>query len=213
MTIRVVTANTDFAKRRDPSYLLKLIEDGADVILTQESKDTDLEKVAPVGWTVLQDTRDAAHMGTGILVRDASAKIVDHELHLGCRPFIGKRRIRMLSRYINTARLELTRGGHLFVVSAHFPPKRFSPLQPVFAFRLKRIVRKHPHAVVGTDANQPIGFVAMRLGFRAHGKGIVGLLTAPGVKVAELRIRYWGIRNDLTDHPSVEADCTPNKRG
>jgi hypothetical protein len=212
MSLRIVSANTDWAKRRDGSYLLKLAE-SADVILTQESKDTDLAKEAPAGWTVLQSTRDAAHMGTGILIRDTAAKVVTHDLYLGCRPFIGKRRIRMLSRYINTARLELSQGGYLFVVSAHFPPKRFSPLQPIFAFRLKRIVAHHRHAVVGTDANQPIGFVATRLGFRAHGKGIVGLLTAPGVKVADLHVRYWGIRNDITDHPSVEATCTPINPG
>lgn len=208
MTLRITTANTDWAKRGDAEYIAHLCSK-SDVVLVQEAKDTDLAAVAPKGWTALQDKTDLAHMGTGILVRNAAAQVGRHGLTLGVNPFLktGKR-VKMLARHIYFAHLaEHGTGDPHFVVSAHFPPHRFSLLQPLYRSRLAALVKGHPHTTIGTDANQPIEHVAKALGFEAYGRGIIGLLAGPGVRVSHMEISSWGIGHDLTDHPSVTAVC------
>lgn len=206
MSLRYVTANLCFTMGGDAEYIAHLCEN-ADVVLVQEAKNVHLAKVAPEGWTALQDTTDEAHMGTGILVRDAAAEVGHHGAVLGVKPFLrtGKR-VKMLTRYIYFAHLtEKAARDEVQAVSAHFPPFRFSPLQIPFRAALGNVLDRHPHSVTGTDANQPIGNVAKKLGLTAQGRGIVGLLFGAGVKASGLNVSSWGIAHKVTDHPSVAA--------
>jgi hypothetical protein len=212
MSLRIVTANTAWQMRGDADYIAHLC-DKYDVVLIQEAKDTHLAKVAPEGWTVLQDTTDKAHMGSAILVRDSAARVVKHELLLGVRPFLptGKR-VRMLTRYLNAAHLEeVETGDPHFVMTAHDAPGRFSLLQIPFWRRVKKAIAGHGHTTIGTDANAPVTRVAKRLGLTPHAQGIVGLMTGSGVKVANVDISSWGIKHKVTDHPSVGAVVTSVK--
>lgn len=209
MSLRTVTANLCFTMGGDADYLTHLCED-ADVVDVQEAKNVHLAKVAPSGFTGLQDTTDAAHMGTGILVRDATVEVKQHGVTLGVKPFLrtGKR-VKMLTRYIYSAHLveKATGEGH-HAVSAHFPPSRFSPLQIPYRRALAGVLHGHPRSVVGTDANQPITRVAGKLGLKSYGRGIVGLLWGKGVKVSHGDVSRWGVEHKVTDHPSVAGTVT-----
>lgn len=211
MSIRIVAGNTDWAKRGDGKYLAHLAQT-CDVIATQESKDTDLHAVAktlPRGpWTAIQDTSDDAHKGSGLLVRDAAAKVVNRTWHLGVNPYLRGRRIKMLARYILAVELHTADGSTLYVLDAHNAPTRFSPLQIPYRRRLKALAGQHHRTVVATDANQSLTVLAKYLGMKPHGRGIVGLITGSRVKVTSVAVSEWGIRNGYTDHPSVAATCT-----
>jgi hypothetical protein len=206
MSLRIVTANTAWQMRGDADYIAHLCA-GHDVVLLQEAKDTHVAKVAPEGWTALQDTTDQAHMGTAMLVRNEVARVDGWRLTLGAKPILrtGKR-VRMLTRYILEAHVvELAGNDPHHPISAHFPPHRFSPLQIPFRYRLRKVIKRHPHSTTGTDANQPLIRVARRLRVKSMGEGIVGLLFGPGVKASGKVVSRWGIDHKVTDHPSIAA--------
>jgi hypothetical protein len=209
MPLRIATANLDFNLPGDADYIAHLCET-SDVVLVQEAKNVRLAKVAPVGFTALQDTTDQAHMGTGILVRDAKVEVGRHGATLGVKPILRTgRRVKMLARHIYSAHLtdKTTHEGFL-AVSAHFPPRRFLPLQRPFRNALAGVLHGHAHSVTGTDANQPIGNVAKALGLSAKGQGIVGLLGGKGVTVSKTHVAMWGVQHKVTDHPSVAAEVS-----
>lgn len=204
--VRVVSANTDWARRGDGAYLRYLAGQGAEVMLLQEAKDTDVSEVLPVGWLSLQDTRNAGRKGSCVAVRRSIVKVRWHRLRLGSRPFIGGRRVKQLVRWHATA--GLTGAGRMFpVVSTHFPKKAFAALQPGHLKTLRAFTSRHPRVVVGTDANQPIGKVGHDLGLSAYGKGIVGVLT--NLPVTDVVVDWWGVKHGYTDHPAVFVTVHP----
>lgn len=207
MPLRIATANLDFNLPGDAEYIAHLC-DTSDVVLVQEAKNVRLVKVAPVGFTALQDTTDQAHMGTGILVRNAKVEVGRHGATLGVKPILRTgRRVKMLARYIYSAHLtDKTTNEGFLAVSAHFPPRRFLPLQRPFRNALAGVLKGHAHSVTGTDANQPITNVAKKLGLTAKGQGIVGLLGGKGVTVSKMHVAMWGVQHKVTDHPSVAAE-------
>jgi hypothetical protein len=207
MSLRFKAANMDFVRGHDRAYLAHLCE-GADVLLVQEAKDVTLADVLPDGWVALQDTTSPATMGSAIAYRRETVWAGSDPLHLveGSSPFWLGRRVGMLTRYIATAHLqERATGEWRFAVAAHMPPLRFKFLQPGMTRRLRKVLKGHPHAVVGIDANQPLTRLADRLHMRSYGKGIVGLLFGSGLQVSGGAIDHYGERHGYTDHPSVSA--------
>lgn len=211
MSPRWTTANLDFVRGHTADYLAHLCET-ADVLLVQEAKDVVLADVLPAGWVALQDTTSPATMGSAICYRIATVRgpKAPHLIE-GSSPFWQGRRVGMLTRYIACAHLQdrATKEWR-FAISAHLPPLRFAFLQPGMTRRLRRLLKgttpghwAHAHAVVGLDANQPLTRLADRLGMREYGKGIVGLLVGPGLRIEAGEVDPWGIDHDVTDHPSV----------
>lgn len=199
--VRVVTANTDFAKGADAKYVRELCEWG-DVLLLQEHKYADLAANLPPGWTSLQDITSEATRGSCIAFNASVIRCDWDKLILGAQPFIGGKRIGMETRYFQMARLVHKESGRGFVaVSAHEPPFRFRALQPGYTRRLKAAVARYPRAIVGADANMPIGRFANTLGRSAYGRGIVGIAT--DLPVVKHDVKPWGIARGLTDHPAV----------
>lgn len=210
MSLTFVSANTDFARRGDPRYLERMCDEwGADVLLLQEAKDTHLASALPKGFRSLQDCTGAtkaerlARMGAAIAFREDTVDLVSSHLVLGARPFIQSARIGMLTREIAIAQLrERATDAVATGISAHFPPPRFAPLQPGYEKRLREVVARHAHVVLGTDANQDVHRLADRLGLDVEGRGIVGLLT--DLTYTGERIRPWGVAEGVTDHPAVQ---------
>lgn len=204
MSLRITTANIDFAVGGDKRYLAHLCE-GADVLLLQEAKNVNLRAALPDGWVSLQDDASEATRGSCIAYREATVARRWHGFSIGARPWIAARRIGMLERWIARAGLtEIATGRKFTAISAHFPPARFRVLQPGMGRNLKRVVTKQQRkwpVVIGTDANQPIGGLAHALGLEAFGRGIVGLLTDGSWTNGN--VAPWGIQRGLTDHPSV----------
>jgi hypothetical protein len=193
----------DWAKGGDKAYIEWLCR-GADVLLIQEAKDFRLARLLPDGWEALQDTRGEAEMGSAIAVRTATVEVRGFHLALGARPFINSRRVGLLPRYMAVGHLTWRpTGEHFTGISGHFPPGRFRPLQPGFEKALARVIGNHKNPVVGTDANQSVNALALRLGLHRTASGIVGLLSGP--RMSDGRVRMWGMRHRLTDHPSVSA--------
>jgi hypothetical protein len=199
--VRVVSANVDFQRGGDFRHVRALCQWG-DVLLLQEAKDFALADMLPEGWVSLQDTTSRATKGSCIAY---NGEVLEHRwerLALGARPFIGGHRIGMLTRYIQFAGLTHKETGRRFVAaSAHAPPFRFRLLQPGYRARLQARADKFNRAVIGVDANAPIGGLAHQLGLEAYGKGIVGVLTR--LPVVQAHVNPWGIDRGLTDHPAV----------
>lgn len=206
MSLRFASANLDFALRGDPRYLAWVCQ-RADVLLLQEAKNVRLSDVLPDGWISLQDTTDAATMGAAIAVKDETVAVDSHHLALGAKPYLPgpvARRVGMLPRHIAVASItERATGRPTTPISAHFPPPRFSALQPGFEKRLRAIAARHRSVVIGTDANQPVAELADRMGLHCAGRGIVGLLSTETLHGEQ--VRPWGIRQHVTDHPAVLA--------
>lgn len=212
MSLRIASANIDFALHGDPRYLAWVCE-RADVLLLQEAKNVRLADVLPDGWISLQDTSGAtqaereAHMGAAIAVKDETVAVDSHHLTLGAKPYLPgsvARRVGMLPRHIAVASItERATGRPTTPISAHFPPPRFSALQPGFEKRLRAIAARHRSVVIGTDANQPVAELADRMGLHCAGRGIVGLLSTETLHGEQ--VRPWGIRQHVTDHPAVLA--------
>lgn len=202
--VRIVSANTDFVRGHDATYVRQLCEWG-DVLLLQEHKYANLADNLPDGWASLQDTTSEATKGSCIAY---DTRVLDHgwdRLILGAEPFIGGRRVGLLPRYFQVARL-VHKGSQrgVVVVSAHEPPFRFRVLQPGYSRRLHATVARYtPDVVVGADANMPLGRFANTLGLEGYGKGIVGIATR--LPVVHTDIKPWGIAHGLTDHPAVVA--------
>jgi hypothetical protein len=198
--LRWTTANLDFVRGHDADYLAHLCE-GRDVLLVQEAKDIRLADILPVGWVALQDTTSPDTMGSAICYRRETVRVgtAGLKLHYGSPATKG-----MLERWIATAPLcDRATKEWRFAVAAHLPPQRFSFLQPGMTKRLRHVVKDHPHAVVGLDANQPLTKLADRLHMRSYGQGIVGLLVGSGLRATTVDIDHWGIQHNATDHPSV----------
>lgn len=211
MSLRVETVNLDFTAGGDGDFLAALCERN-EVLLVQEAKNVDLARVLPEGWVALQDRRDPGRAGSAICYDERYVAASDLVLRLGTRPWLGRRRAKMLTRWIATAHLtEIDGGEHFYFVSAHPPPPRYSWLQPAMNRRLRRLARHHPRIVLGVDANQPIDRLAKSLGLTAHGVGIIGVLTGPKVRGRAEHVSTWGKRHDYTDHQTV-AITISNRR-
>lgn len=213
--LRVCAAPGDWALRGDGRYVhhLTTTEVGGripQVITFTEAKDFDLDSVLPAGWRGLQRTGTDARKGSAIAVHK------DVTVHawgqvLGASPFIGRRRIRMLTRYLTWALVEYD-GAYYFIVADHHPPGRFRSLQGPYETHLHALIVGHPHALIGGDFNGRLGHVAHRLGLVSHGDrtGIVGILTRPGhLHVTGVVVDRWGIRNRVADHPATHLSVTP----
>lgn len=201
--VRVAVANVDFVRGGDGKYIAQLCQ-WADLLLLQEAKNITVANLLPAGWVSLQDTSDPARKGSCIAYNAAVIERRWDRLHLGAKPFIFGRRIGMLPRYYQAATFRHIKSGRRFVaVSAHLPPFRFRLLQPGYMRRLRKSVNRFPNAIVGADANMHLGKFAFKLGLEPYGKGIVGLATR--LSVVRPRIRPWGVKRGLTDHPAVTA--------
>lgn len=204
-SLRWTTANLDFGLGHDADYLAHLAV-LSDVILVQEAKNVHLADVLPKGWRALQDTTSAATMGSAICYRVEAVRAGSSALTLveGSKPFWQGKRVGMLTRYMATAHLQDRETGEWFyAVAAHLPPARFKFLQPGMTRRLRKVLKGHPHAVAGLDANQPLTHLAAKLDLDCYGKGIVGLLVGKGLRVAVGAVDHWGIQHNATDHPAV----------
>ena len=203
--LRWTTANLDFVRAHDADYLAHLCE-SADVLLVQEAKDVRLADVLPEGWTALQDTTDEAHMGSAIAYRNETVSAGKNALRLtlGATPFWQGKRVQMLTRYIATAHLrDRATGEWRYAVAAHLPPRRFRFLQPGMTRQLREVAKDHPHAVIGVDANQPLGRLGKALGLRSFGEGIVGILVGTNLRTGSPLVDTWGVDHSVTDHPAV----------
>jgi hypothetical protein len=211
MSLRFTTANIDFGLGHDADYLAHLCAD-ADVLLVQEAKTVTLADALPDGWTALQDTRDEGRMGSAICYRNATVEAGPLRLRLGILPRLGRRRFKMLPRYIASAHL-MEREGHAwyYATSAHLAPARYRLLQPLMVRRLRRLARRHPFMVLGTDANQPLWRLAKTLRLDHYGAGIVGIIPGRGVAVSWNEVDHWGEQHKLTDHPSVTVTAHHRK--
>ena len=207
--MRVWFVNADFATgpRRDRPHLAHLAAK-ADVILVVEATNIVLADLLPEGWATDQDTTSLDRAGSAICWNTATVFHQEDQLFLGTRPFIRGRRIKMMNRWIHVAVVtcdDLT----VRALAAHYAPRRFSATWAIFTRRLKRILARPDQPVVlGTDANQDIHGLAERLGLKAHGIGIVGVLTVPGLEVTDVEIDRFGLEHGATDHPTVGVTIT-----
>lgn len=209
--VRVWTANLDFATggRADRLHLLHLSKK-ADVLLLQECKNIDVAALLPEGWACNQDRTSDDRAGSVIAWRTDVFHARRPKLSLSTRPFdpVTGRRFDMLTRWDRVQPLKHRRTGETYrFVANHMAPERYAVLWPEQESRLLMIRQRLSLApvVVGTDANQPIEYLAEELNLTAHGVGIVGvLLPARRVRVLEgPHVDRFGIRRDATGHPAV----------
>lgn len=199
----VRTANMDFVRGADRRYLQWLCR-GADLVLLQECKDITVDRLLPVGWTGLQDTTDAATRGSALAVRTATIGVRDFHLVTGAQPFIGGKRVAMLTRSLAVGHLTWLEDDLRWTgIAGHFPPPRYRPLQPGYGRVLRRVIANHPRCVAGLDANQSVHRLARSLELDSAASGIVGLVAEVDLRHPEV-LRY-GPRHGMTDHPAVQA--------
>lgn len=211
MSLRFTVANLDFGLGHDADYLAHLCEN-ADVLLVQEAKNVWLSESLPAGWTALQDTSSSARMGSAICYRNAAVSAGPLQLRLGTLPTFDGRRFRMQTRYIASAHLLAKDGtGWYFGTSAHLAPQRYAVLQPLMVRRLRRLAKRHPYMVLGTDANMPLTRLAAALGLNHYGAGIVGIIPGPKVAITWNEADHWGERNHVTDHPAITVTARHRK--
>lgn len=202
--VRVVTANTNFAKGGDKA-LLEYLAERADVLLLQECKNIDVNRLLPVGFTSNQDRKSQARAGSVVAWNTHVLKPRRSVLRLIARRIPGG----MLDRYANVQPLTVIASGERYrFVSAHHAPARYDWTWPQTLRALRRIRRRPKLApiVLGIDANQDIDELARKLHLRAWGPndGIVGILTAPKrIKGSDERVDREPKRRNLTDHPVV----------
>lgn len=226
--ITVCTANLDFAKKRRAhvAYLAHLITI-CDVLLVQEAKKIRLRRLLPPTWATMQRVVSAARRGSAISWH-RPMQHHDTRLRLGALPAVRRgarvRVARMLPRYI--AVIDTVIGGHLVtLISAHWPPLRYSWLWPQMDRRVAAVivdkVKAGCQVALGADFNTHPATVADRLnkllephGIRltSHDDGrIDGLLTTSGLAVTDPRTDRHGIDHGLTDHPAYLATITPKE--
>ena len=200
--VRVWAANLDFATgaKADAPHIAHLCEQ-ADVLLLVECKNLDVRSLLPDGWSCNQDTSSPDRAGSVVAWRTAMFRVGAHRMRLMSKGTGG-----LLARWANVQ--TLTRKGSWTrrrYVAAHLAPERFKQLWPAQIAVLHGIRWKpYGRVVMGGDFNQPLGDVATKLRLTPHGPGIVGVLTAPRVKVdgPEVVDRY-GETSGATDHPAV----------
>lgn len=102
------------------------------------------------------------------------------------------------------------------VVSVHMPPRRMPLLVPIYARRLRRLIRRTPHPVLaGGDwnrllRNDPAGLVAT-FGGRWHGEGIDGWWVPPELVLDVSRVRCVDQRHRNDGHPFVYLTLTARR--
>lgn len=220
-------ANMDFAKAGDRRHVEHLAARAAGLGLV-ECKDLSLGDLAPDGWTAHQwqsrqrrprrrRARDAARAGNGLLLDDRVLRAragAELQLRIGVRPFIGRRRVKMLTRYIATLSAENAQTGEpWFLVVVHFPPERYARLRGRLVRRLARILDRHPNAVVFTDANMaPERLLAMleartrSAQLTVFGDEVMALLwNRDRFRPAEMGVDTWARKAGLTGHPDLYA--------
>lgn len=216
MSATLTTANLDFAKsveehRTYLEHLTSLLTQPGDMLLVQEAKKIRLRDLLPAGWATMQRVRSSSTRGSAVNWHEP-LPILRARLRLGALP-IGRGRVaRMEVRRIAFVDRELN-GHPITVVAAHYPPLRYRFLWPQYDRRLARLIRRKLRAgrqvIVGMDGNAHPAEVANRLlarGVRVSSVGdghIDGFVFTSGLKVSAPVVSDWGIRNRLTDHPSV----------
>jgi len=213
--IRVCSAPGDWALRGDPRYVEHLCTTPTGrgkrtplVVMFTEAKDFNLSKALKEKgldeWRALQNTKDLATMGCAIAVHK-DVIIKDWGQHLGAKPFINGRRIKLLPRYQTWAQVVYD-GAWYFLDDVHDPPKRFKVLQGGYNRVTKATIAGHPNAVVAGDFNENIRVVARSLNLKvAGGEGIVGVMHRPTVHASDVHMMRWGIANHVTDHPATSV--------
>ncbi|KAB2809293.1 hypothetical protein F9L07_19835 [Pimelobacter simplex] len=216
-------ANTDYAAGRDAEHIAHLAG-GLDVIGMVECKNLALARLAPEGFTAHQWTakrrrpgrrrpRDAAKAGCGIVLRDATLRPrqgAELELKIGVRPVLGRRRVRMLTRYIACLAVEhVVTGEPFYLVVVHFPPERFERLWPRVVRRVRRIAARHPNVVIMTDANMPAAALVDLLDLAEltyYGEEVMAVLwNRHQLDPKVVQTDRWGRRHRATGHPTVVA--------
>lgn len=128
--MRVQTLNLDFHAGSNRLLLRHACKD-ADILLVQEAKDVDLAAALPEGWRTTQDLSSPDRAGSAICWNNAVIRVHEHGLILGAKPFIGGKKIKMLTRWIAWADVtDLDTGAVARVFSCHYPPFRFRVLMP-----------------------------------------------------------------------------------
>lgn len=219
--IRICYAPGSFAMHGDWRYIKHLLDPPASsgvqpphIVFVTEAKDYRMkDAIREAGmageYVGLQDLTDASTRGCAAAVH-ASVTIKDWGTTLGVSPYIGKRRVRMLTRYPLWA--QVVYGGHwYFPVGVHNAPKRFWQLQAPFLDHVDTLITGHDHAVTGGDWNESLDSVAAHLrNMRvAGGRGIVGALARPGLAINDVKVSYWGVEQHIVDHPSTSLSALP----
>lgn len=216
-------ANVDFGLGKDAEHVAHLAG-FLDAIGMVECKNLALARLAPEGFTAHQHTakrrrpgrrkaRDAAKAGCGILLRDDELRPrpgAELELKVGVRPVFGRRRVRMLTRYIACLAVEhVVTGEPFYLVVVHFPPERYDRLWPRVARRVRKIAARHPNVVILTDANMPAAALVDLLGLDEltyYGEEVMAVLwNRHQLDPRALQVDQWGRRHRATGHPSVAA--------
>lgn len=195
-TFTVATVNDDFTDRKTNLKRVK-----ADVILAQETKNTDVKRALKnrdVG--VHQDTAHDDKQGTSVIWNKKRMGAGKRGYALGTRPQGRK----MLSRWLNFTDVNID-GQKVRMVSAHRPPARFKALWPTFDKRLADFVKGHKGPIiVGMDSNQHTheGLEKMTgLKWQGPPGSIDGFLVSKGIRVSDMRRLPRG----SSDHQPVKA--------
>lgn len=179
-----------------------------------------LDDWIPASWSVTHDTSSAARAGTAVLWRNTVLKRTRRprwtKLADAILPGPGVQGDGMRARYAPVQGLEAIASGEKYRLGgAHFAPGRydFTWAGTMLALRRLRFRPMLPPLVLGVDANQPIIDVAGDLRMRAHGRGIVGLLTTRRVRVLDRPVvSRAAIEANQTDHPTVSITIQRRRR-
>lgn len=206
MTICTGVANLNFGtgQGKDAQIVNRLAAEGAVLIGVVEAKVDDLRAIKPSSrWRVAQDMRNNALKGSGWLWRNDVKVVHNRPPRIGVRPHGAK----MLTRYLRILDIKLTKAQYRDI-TAHWPPKRYSFLWPLFTAHVKSRCRvtaagKAGRWAVRGDFNQDGHKLAKKLGGTFAGTGIIGVIHGPGMRHHDLKVLNDVKARGWTDHPAV----------
>lgn len=190
MTLRIVTANVDFALPGDKVKLdLERILKHADIITFQEAKSVNINAlIKDPKWKVLQNMSSSAKKGSGIAYNSEVVKVKRHGMKVGTTARGRAIQTRFIMWAVFTYHDSTNEPHDLLVISMHLPPKRYwAVLYNVMLASLMVLLRsKSSRAiVVGADWNRHVRSdnvlttYARKAGGRFYGVGIDGFLFIP----------------------------------
>ncbi|MGV3620224.1 MAG: endonuclease/exonuclease/phosphatase family protein [Archangium sp.] len=206
-TLTIATVNDDFTDRKS-----NLRDVNADVVMLQETKNSNLRKVRPDEKKYgVHQGRGEAKAGAAVVWKKNAATATNRGYALGVRP----QGAAMLTRYISWTVLKVG-DQKVRMVSVHRPPGRFSRLWADFDRNLATFVKRSKMpTIIGMDANQVNPRrLAHLTGLRwhapkglhptSHKKPIDGFLATRGIKFENIRRLPRG----TSDHHPVTAKIT-----
>lgn len=195
VSFTVATVNDDFTDRQTNLPGVK-----ADVMLVQEAKNTNIDRVMSDSFGVHQNTGREDKAGSAVVWDKERVKAGQRGYELGVDPGGAA----MLKRWISWTDVKVD-GVKVRMVSVHRPPQRFAHLWPRFDANLAAFVRKHQGPmVIGMDANQrePRGLErATGLKWSAPKGSIDGFLVSAGIEVERIK----RLPKRTSDHHPVVA--------